>query len=264
MFIYKRLPQNFKVRRLTFRNILKRTKTGVFQRTLTLFHRHYSLERNKKICGKLFWTIFRRREQKKSKQIGQEKVALMITGAGVVARKLTFSNNISELLDGTPPAPWWLFHYITVTSHACMRLACRVQWSWVDRAGDTVKQSQRRVTSPTVIEACLLTNRSKMFRQHLKCSLTASRRAGTSSGFFLVSFNSTSCLSLGDLVQRCLGQPVDLLAPWPSATVIPRRRSTAVHFQSVERRVQRNLEGLANVRLDELTVVRRHWLSFFF
>ena len=81
--------------------------------------------------------------------------------------------------------------------------------------------------------------------------------------FFLVSFNSASCLSLGDLVQRCLGQPVDLLAPWPSAAVIPRRRSTAVHFQSVERRVQRNLEGLANVRLDELTVVRRHWLFFF-
>ena len=59
---------------------------------------------------------------------------------------------------------------------------------------------------------------------------------------FLVSFYSASCLSLGDLVQRCLGQPVDLLAPWPSAAVIPRRRSTAVHFQSVERRVQRNLE----------------------
>ena len=65
-----------------------------------------------------------------------------------------------------------------------MPLACRVQWSWVDRTGDTVKQSQRCVTSPTVIEACLLTTRSKMFRQHLKCSLTAPRRAGTSSGFF--------------------------------------------------------------------------------
>ena len=145
------------------------------------------------------------------------------------------------------------------------KVYCREQWSWVDRAGDTVKQSQRRVTQQlaTVIEACLLTNRSKMFRQHLKCSLTAPRRAGTSSGFFfLVSFNSASCLSLGDLVQRCLGQPVDLLAPWPSAAVIPRRRSTAVHFQCVERRVQRNLEGLANVRFDELTVVRRHWLFF--
>ena len=64
--------------------------------------------------------------------------------------------------------------------------------------------------------------------------------------------------------QRCLGQPLDLLAPSPSAAVIPRRRSTAVHCQSVERRVQRNLEGLANVHLDELTVARRHWLFFFF
>ena len=35
-------------------NISKRTKTGVLQRILTLFHRHYSLERNKKICGNLF------------------------------------------------------------------------------------------------------------------------------------------------------------------------------------------------------------------
>ena len=50
---------------------------------------------------------------------------------------------------------------------------------------------------------------------------------------FFVSFYSASCLSLGDLVQRCLGQPVDLLAPWPSAAVIPRRRSTAVHFHAV-------------------------------
>ena len=116
----------------------------------------------------------------------------------------------------------------------------------------------------TVIEACLLTTRSKMFRQHLKCSLTEPRRARTSSGlFFFCLFLLSQLLSLGDLVQRSLGQPVDLLAPWPSAAVIPRRRSTAVHFQSVQRRVQRNLEGLANVRLDELTVVRRRRLFFF-
>ena len=74
-----------------------------------------------------------------------------------------------------------------------MSLACRVHGSWVDRTGDTVtvKQSQRRVTSPS----------SKMFRQHLKCRLTAPRRAhaGTSFGFSFVSFYSASCLSLGDL-----------------------------------------------------------------
>ena len=56
--------------------------------------------------------------KKKSKENGQEKVALTITGAGVVARKLTFSNKVSELLDGAPPAPRWLFHYITVTGRA--------------------------------------------------------------------------------------------------------------------------------------------------
>ena len=193
------MPQNFKVRRLTFPNISKRTKTGVFQHTLALFHRHYSLERNKKSVA-MFFRQFSDEEnkKKKSKQIGQEKVPLTITGAGVVARKLLFSNNISELLDGAPPAPRWLFHYITVTISAAGLSRTVI----VSSAGDTVKQRQRRVTSPklaTVIEACLLTNRSKMFRQHLKCSLTAPRRAGTSSGFFLVSFNSASCLSLGDL-----------------------------------------------------------------
>ena len=48
--------------------------------------------------------------------------------------------------------------------------------------------------------------------------------------------------------------------------MIPRRRSTAVHFQSVERRVQRNLEGLANVRFDpdELQGCRAATLTFFF
>ena len=126
-----------------------------------------------------------------------------------------------------------------------MPLACRVQWSLVDHTGDTVKQSQRRVTSPaTVIQPCLLRTRSKMFRR-LKYSLTAPRRTRRSSRFFIVvSFNSASCLRLGDLAQRCLGQPVDLPALWPSAVVIPRPPSTAVHFQSVERRVQRNLEGI--------------------
>ena len=112
---------------------------------MATFFRQFSDEENKK---------------KKSKQIGQEKVALTITGAGVVAQKLTFSNNISELLDGAPPAPRWLFHYITVTSHAAGLSRTVIER---DRAGYTVKQSQRRVTSPTVIEACLLTNRAKMF-----------------------------------------------------------------------------------------------------
>ena len=96
-----------------------------------------------------------------------------------------------------------------------MSLACRVHWSWVDRTGDTVKQSQRRVTSPT----------SKMFRQHLKCSLTAPRRAGTSFGFFFfVSFHSASCLSLGDfgtaLSGPASGRASPIIISWPSAAMV--------------------------------------------
>ena len=97
---------------------------------------------------------------------------------------------------------------------------CHKSWRWLVAYSDRewiaqVTQSKARdeCNTATVIEACLLNTRSKMFRQHLKCSSTAPRRAGTNSGFFLVSFYSGSCLSLGHLVQRCLGQPVDLLAP---------------------------------------------------
>ena len=67
--------------------------------------------------------------------------------------------------------------------------------------------------------------------QHPKCSDNIKNVAWLhqdvqeqASDFFFVSFYSASCLSLGDLVERCLGQPVDVQAPWPSAAVIPRRR----------------------------------------
>ena len=57
------------------------------------------LFRSKGIKKNLLATFFRQfsdeENKRKSKQVGQEKVALTITGAGVVARKLTFSNNIS-------------------------------------------------------------------------------------------------------------------------------------------------------------------------
>ena len=93
-------------------------KNRCFTTYLDLFHRHYSLERNKKKSVATFSDNFQmKRTKKKSKQIGQEKVALTIMGAGVFARKLTSSNKVSELLDGAPPAPRWLFDYITVTSH---------------------------------------------------------------------------------------------------------------------------------------------------
>ena len=150
-----------------------------------------------------------------------------------------------------------------------MPLACRVQWSWVDRTGDTVKQSQRPVTSPNsatcsgqgIGRGMFVDDQIQNFPTTSKM-LDCTKTWRNMLRIFFVSFYSASCLSLGDLVQRCLGQPVDLLAPWPSAAAIPRRRSTAVYFQSVERRVQRNLEGLTNVRLDELTVMRRQWLFF--
>ena len=79
--------------------------------------------------------------KKKSKEIGQEKVALTITGAGVVARKLTFSNKVSELLDGAPPAPRWLFHYITVTGRAGLSRTC-----------DREKIAQLRVTQSNKVK----------------------------------------------------------------------------------------------------------------
>ena len=144
-----------------------------------------------------------------------------------------------------------------------MSLACRVHWSWADRTGDTVKPSQRRVTSPT----------SKMFRQHLKCSLTAPRRAGTSFGFFC--FFLLSQLSEPGRLGTALSGPASRLASamtFSGCDTSPTvdccsfsicRWSTALHFQSVERRVQRNLEGLANVSLDELPGCRAATLTFF-
>ena len=113
-----------------------------------------------------------------------------------------------------------VFHYTTVTSHAAGFARTLI----VSRSNRW--RIQRRACEDPDMKR-LLTTRSKIFRQHLK------REQGTRSGIFFVSFYSATCLSLGDLVRRCPGQPVDLLAPWPPAAVIPRRRSIAVHFQSV-------------------------------
>ena len=83
-----------------------------------------------------------------------------------------------------------------------MSLACRVHWSWVDRTGDTVKQSQRRVTSPT----------SKMFRQHQKCSLTAPRRAQEQASDFFFCFFLLSKLSEPGRLGTALSGPASRLA----------------------------------------------------
>ena len=122
-----------------------------------------------------------------------------------------------------------------------MPLACRVhgtvivsrshRWHSCSQTKSKTRDEPNTATVIRCMEACLLTTRSKMFRQHQNVAWLHQDMQEQTPDFF-VSFYSASCLSLGDLVQRCLGQPVDLLAPWPSAAVIPRRPSTAVHFQS--------------------------------
>ena len=75
--------------------------------------------------------------------------------------------------------------------------------------------------------------RSKMFRQHLKCSLTeklhqdVQEQAPDFFCFFLL-----SQLSDPGSLGTALSGPASRLAsaPWPSAAVIPRQLSTAVHF----------------------------------
>ena len=145
-----------------------------------------------------------------------------------------------------------------------MSLACRVHGSWVDRRVDrtgdtvTVKQSQRRVTSPT----------SKMFRQHLKSSLTAPRRAGTSFGFSFVSFYSASCLSLGDFSVVWASQSTckrhDLQRLWYLADGWLLFIFNLSNAES--RGTWKGWRTFAWIRMNCQAVVRRHWLffSFFF
>ena len=82
----------------------------------------------------------------------------------------------------------------TVTSHAAglsrTVIVSRSRISPSRWHSQTKSKAREEPNTATVIQACLLTTRSKMFRQHLKCSLTAPRRAGTSSssGFFLFLF----------------------------------------------------------------------------
>ena len=125
--------------------------------------------KEKKSVGKVFRQCSdEKTTKKKTKQIGQEKVALTITGAGVVARKWTFSNKISELLYGAPPLPRWHFHYITVRSHAAGLSRTVIMTAVVDRTGDTVKGASSHVC---------WRSKSKVEWQHLKRSLTPPRRA---------------------------------------------------------------------------------------
>ena len=91
-------------------------KAGFEPRTVRCFIATNRWKGIKKNLWQSFLDNFQRKRTKKGSKSVKKKVALTITEAGVVARKLTFSNKVSELLDGAPPAPRWLFHYITVTS----------------------------------------------------------------------------------------------------------------------------------------------------
>ena len=146
-----------------------------------------------------------------------------------------------------------------------MPLACRVQWSWVDSTSDTVKQSQRQVTSPTVIaiEACLLTTRSKMFWQHLKCSLTAPRGA---LDFFLFLFTQPAVwawetwYSVVWASQSTCQRPDDLQRLWYLADG---RLLFIFNLSNAESRgTWKGWRTFAWMNCQ--AVVRRHWLFFIF
>ena len=141
-----------------------------------------------------------------------------------------------------------------------MSLVCRVHGSWVDRTGDTVtvKQSQRRVTSPT----------SKMFRQHLKCSLTAPRCAGTSFGSFLFLFTQPAVWAWKtwysvvwasqSTCKRHALQRLWYLADRPPVLFI-------FNLSNAESRgTWKGWRTFAWIRMNCQSVVRRHWLFFFF
>ena len=82
--------------------------------------------------------------------------ALTIMGAGVVARKLTFSNNISKLLDGAPASA-----SVAFALHHCHK-PCRwlVAFSDVSRSHRWHSQTTRRPEPDMQQVSCLLTTRS--------------------------------------------------------------------------------------------------------
>ena len=141
--------------------------------------------------------------------------------------------------------------------------------SRVDRSGDTVKQSQRRVTSPTqLIEACLLATRSKIFRQHLKCSLTAPRRAGTSFGFFFCFF-LLSQLSEPGRLGTALSRPasrLQVLAPYDLQRLWYLADGGLLFIFNLSNAESRGTwKGWWTFAwMNCQAVVRRHWLFFFF
>ena len=193
----------------------------------------------------------------------------MITGAGVVARKLTFSNKVSELLglDGFCITSLSGAAGLSRRSTAIVRRSHRWHSQTNAKARDEPNTGNSDRYEAADGGGMFVDARSKMFRQHLKCSLTAKLHQDVQEqapDFFFVSFYSASCLTLGVLVQRCLGQPFDLLARHDQRLWYLANCRLLFIFRSVERRVHRNLEGRVGERSLGWTDCRAATPTFFF
>ena len=151
--------------------------------------------------------------------------------------------------------------YITVTSHVAGLSRTRI----VSRSHRWHSHSQTKSKArdePNV-------NRSKMFRQHLKCSLTAPRRAGTSFGFFLFLFTQPALSEPGKL-GTALSGPASRRASamtFSGCDTSPTVDccSFSVNLSNAESRgTWKGWQTFAWIRMNCRAVVRRQWLFFFF
>ena len=132
---------------------------------------------------------------------------------------------------------------------------CRVDlhWSWVDRTGEIVKQSQRRVTSPA----------SKMFRQHVAW-LHQDVQEDASDFFFC--FFLLSQLSEPGRLGRALSGPASRLASamtFSGCDTLPMVDCCSLSICRTQSPEELGRVG-DSVWMNCQAVVRRHWLFFFF
>ena len=128
----------------------------------------------------------------------------------------------------------------------------------VDRTGHTVKEPTEAATPPTCNRSVVCWRLQLDHHRDMKDLKKAS-------GIFFVSFYSASCLSLGDLVQRCLGQPVaSQRQDLQQLYLADGRMLFTFTLSNAESRGGRmNLKVLANVRRG-WTDCRAATLTFFF
>ena len=146
-----------------------------------------------------------------------------------------------------------------------MPLACRVQWSWVDRTGDTVKEPLRRrarhATGQLFVDDQLQT-----FWQHLKCSLTTTEtwRTWKSSGIFLFLFTQPAVWAWETWYSVVWASPSQASAGQQLWYLADGRMVFTFTLSNAESRGGRmNLKVLANVRRG-WTDCRAATLTFFF